>query len=702
VWKKPNGDVHAFCPAHPDGKKHGMKSGQSLVYHEKSGVLKCYAGCTFAEVLAALKVERAPEPLRSPSAPLSLRKVAEYTYALQDGGTAVKERWEGEWQGNKRNKEFKWPTGTKMDNACLYRIEDIGEGLVWFTEGEKACDALRNAGEKAVCAGGGAGQKDFGNAFEPLVGRTVVIWPDNDDIGRRYRDVVRAELERVGADPRVFQPTKLPDGGDAHDFFAQGRSLDEYHKRNSPQVTTTPEGVEVVVPTETFPVSFRFTPYARSRGEFDVELTVTLQMPFPKAPLHQRLNLLSQSATRDLRMGMDAQFGKDVKWAGVIGEAIALFRQEYVAQRRSVVEAVGASDEYQPPRRLLGKYIVEQGGTFLFGPPGAGKSTTGMLWAISMDYGTSRFWPTQQAKTLYVNLERSAEQLKFLYTRCLDVLDVPRDHRMLMLNARGKTLADVLDIVKESTWRDGVEVVVVDSISRAGYGNLNDNEVGNRGADALNALGITWAAIGHSPRGDDTHIYGTIMWEAAADVLVSTTGEQNSEVERGVMLQVTKSNHFGLPKPETWAYEYDDAGLISVEKAAVGQFSELEGKKREKAEVRVAQFLEAGAADASTIALELDLNRSNVSSLLSRSPRFTVVRREGKAVLYGNVLPNSEGNTKATTGVPERVVVSDNTIGATQQHITCSNCKREGVALFGYHGDSTPEKELPLCAGCVA
>jgi hypothetical protein len=59
--------------------------------------------------------------------------------------------------------------------------------LVVVTKGEKACDALREAGQLAVDTyGTGASPAD--EPLRPLVDRTVLLWPDNDDPGREHRE----------------------------------------------------------------------------------------------------------------------------------------------------------------------------------------------------------------------------------------------------------------------------------------------------------------------------------------------------------------------------------------------------------------------------------------------------------------------------------------------------------------------------------
>ncbi|MEX0781271.1 MAG: AAA family ATPase [Dehalococcoidia bacterium] len=668
----------------------------------------------------------------------------------------TKERWEAVADpppGQKREKWFVWlPAGTRMEDVALFGVEDAvaadSSRPIWWVEGEECVRALRARNEIAVCGPGGSGQRIFGRALDPLAGRTVVIWPDNDDPGRKHLHVVRDGLERVGANARVFQPAGLPVGGDAADFFTAGRTLDEFSLVAKPQVSVRPEGTEVVIPTDTFPVSFTFTPYGRARGEVEVELAVRLARPFPKPPYEVRLNLLSQSAIRDLRLGLEATFGKDTvpKWAEVISWAISLFRQETREQQRATVESVRATDEIVRPEFVCGPHVVEGGGTFLFGPPGAGKSTTAMLMGVSIDAGISTLWPVKRRRVLWVNLERPAEQCRYLYSRCLGALGLDRDqHELKMLNARGHTLADVMDTIRESIWRDGVELLIVDSLTRAGYGDLIDNQAANRAADALNSFGVTWVCLAHTPRGDDTHIYGSVMFDAAADVMVNLVGEEDTNgPKRGIQLTVTKTNYGKRPKPEVWAYTYSEDGLVDVCEAAQGQFSELDTRRQVKRVDRIAEWLLAnGESDAGTIAEDLGLQRNHVSEALNTSPRFVRTRKDGKRQLYGvaadapsvptvppfvsrdtkrdtrevsQTLPYRVGHkdtsgSDSKTGAEPAIDNEDGTHGQAPSNtpsvpveddsITCSRCHRERMRLAGFNPSTESPEPLPLCPACA-
>lgn len=74
----------------------------------------------------------------------------------------------------------------------LHRIASNPDAAVWIVEGEQKADALNKLGLVATTTGGAtsAGAANW----EPLRGRSVKIWPDNDDSGKSYAGEVASIL----------------------------------------------------------------------------------------------------------------------------------------------------------------------------------------------------------------------------------------------------------------------------------------------------------------------------------------------------------------------------------------------------------------------------------------------------------------------------------------------------------------------------
>lgn len=115
-------------------------------------------------------------------------------------------------------KAWKWQAFEK-DSKTPYGIEKLARDKtrpVLVVEGEKTADAAQDLLPEyhVLTWGGGAGNVDKTN-WEPLVGRNVAIWPDNDQGGHKaaralHDIIVAANAEKSGVTSVAIVP--LPDG----------------------------------------------------------------------------------------------------------------------------------------------------------------------------------------------------------------------------------------------------------------------------------------------------------------------------------------------------------------------------------------------------------------------------------------------------------------------------------------------------------
>jgi len=106
----------------------------------------------------------------------------------------------------------------------LYRLPELVAtdpmAPVFIVEGEWCADVLKKLGLVATTSGSAssAGAADW----SPLRGRIVIIWPDNDDPGRKYGKDVVAKLLALDCKVEVVDITalSLPEHGDVVDWLA--------------------------------------------------------------------------------------------------------------------------------------------------------------------------------------------------------------------------------------------------------------------------------------------------------------------------------------------------------------------------------------------------------------------------------------------------------------------------------------------------
>jgi hypothetical protein len=149
-----------------------------------------------------------------------------------------------------------------------------------------------------------------------------------------------------------------------------------------------------------------------------------------------------------------------------------------------------------------------------------------MLMAVSVDAGISSLWRVERVPALIVNLERGAESLATRLGRVNRVLGLDGRRPLFMLNARGRSLQDVMPAAERFVRREGIGFVVLDSISRSGFGDLKEDRVANAIVDALNRLCPTWLAVAHTPRSDETHEFVSVHFQAGEDVGIRLTSQE--------------------------------------------------------------------------------------------------------------------------------------------------------------------------------
>ncbi len=108
----------------------------------------------------------------------------------------------------------------------LYNQPEIKDATqVVLVEGEKAADALINCGIAATTAMFGAKAPVAKTDWSPLTGKRVIIWPDNDEAGKRYAQAVAAHLAKMkllSSLSVLTIPEDKPNKWDAVDAVTEG------------------------------------------------------------------------------------------------------------------------------------------------------------------------------------------------------------------------------------------------------------------------------------------------------------------------------------------------------------------------------------------------------------------------------------------------------------------------------------------------
>ena len=144
--------------------------------------------------------------------------------------------------------------GIPTADLPLYGSEYVADwnpdNLIVVVEGEKAAQALLDAGLNALGTVTGASGTPGAAALEVLRDRRVCLWPDNDDQGRAHMERIAQRLHSIAAEVLIYTWDDAPEKGDAADHPAT-QSLDEKARE---RLWTDLEGAPRWKPTDREPV----------------------------------------------------------------------------------------------------------------------------------------------------------------------------------------------------------------------------------------------------------------------------------------------------------------------------------------------------------------------------------------------------------------------------------------------------------------
>lgn len=229
------------CPAHDD-----RTASLSVGRGSKGVVLKCQAGCSTEDVVAALGItmrDLFDEP-RDNGGRSKTQWIASYEYTDERGAVLfVKERGEPKTfriykplTGDRRQYRDVFG-GSHPTRRVLYRLPQVLAAVearepVYICEGEKDVHAAERQGVTATCNYEGAAKDGQRPKWRPeygdtLKGADVTVVVDNDEAGRAHGRAVLADLTGKAASVRVVRGLVDREKADLSDHLAAGHSLDE-------------------------------------------------------------------------------------------------------------------------------------------------------------------------------------------------------------------------------------------------------------------------------------------------------------------------------------------------------------------------------------------------------------------------------------------------------------------------------------------
>jgi len=648
VKKLSTGEFTARCPSHNDNH-----NSLCISHADDKILIDCKAGCTPEAVTESMGLTTADlflsDRITVPVSTTSRKIVATYDYQDETGNLLFQTvRYEPkDFSQRHRNGSGEWVNNLQGVRRVLYRLPDIKDkSKLFLVEGEKDADNLWKYGLPATTSPMGA--KSWQSEYaEYLTGKEIIIIPDQDAAGLDYaRSIIYSAISKAKSIRVIQLPVKdvsewIEQGGDTHKLESMAQDFDILFSGDKPAYRKVADAIVWDKPAAGSLISFKAEKISEERTGIHGRITIStgIQMLgwsyFNVERSEDRTRLANAAAK-----GLSSETYKDKDLRRDL-DAFCAGLWDYLLTTVQPEDTEGDT-EIKPIIFYLTPYIMKGGGSILFAPPGRGKSYAILLWTVSIDAGIKTFWPVIQSKTLFINLERSRESVARRLAMVNTVLGLPPNRKLLMLHARGRSLHDVIPACRKAIREKDVKVVFLDSISRAGYGDLNDNRPVNAIMDALSSLSDTWVAIAHTPRADDSHIFGGVHFDAAADLVVQLSAETKDVRTLGIGFQITKRNDLpaGLGS-NTYALEFNDNGLVKFRNAQAGEFPELDAKAESKRPSReqVLDYIlstENTEASATEIAQETGLSRKTVHTILTTDQAFVKNPvKQGREVIYG-------------------------------------------------------------------
>ena len=573
---------------------------------------------------------------------------ATHNYLYKDAAgapVAIHLRWDKPDGG--KSMSWKLPTegaghglnGLKMEDIPLYGLELLlnqPEAPVFFVEGEKAAEACWEQGLVAVTNAGGSGQKKFGSTLDPLMGRKVYLWADNDAVGRKFMLNMKSELRKITSDVHEIH-VNVPYKGDAYDYFAADGDIDGLLERSDPVlIHLEHDKYRVEIPTISGILQVEFAGVLPQRGAVQADVTIQVD----NQDFRTRLNLMSTSARQSwIREAKQVFSGFEIEWAPTLNQAIGMVTKAVFVEDTLSDQA----DAEEPPEyRFLVQETIPEGSVSLWFGDGSSLKTTSLLH-LSTCVAYGREWAGRETiPTKMMLLDYENDESNFIrYTRRMqEALGIiPEKGRMFYENARGVALTDLVDRLRMYIERHGIGFIVIDSGALACGGKPEEAESALTFFNALSRLGddITVVVICHitksalstpaMKREATKKPFGSTFWHSSARATFFIEREEIRKEQFSVKFKNRKTN---ISAPlDDFALEvvFDDpeGGIylspMDMQKVKEMQEQTQEKKSRKDEILSLLQDTTLGIQDLAAI-LGIEEDSKKVKSLRSQINRF--------------------------------------------------------------------------------
>ncbi len=247
--RRENGGWKACCPVHED-----RNPSLSVSWGQNGRTrLKCFAGCSHADILSALDMTESdlftPKECNG-NAKRQIKTI--YSYADRGGVEHYqKVRYTPKGFALRRpDGRGGFTYDLKGVARFLYKTPEVSDAIergdpVLVLEGEKDVDTAARLGFVATtnCEGAGKWRNEYN---EQLRGADITLCGDNDDPGRAHVELVGGKLQGIAKRIRKLELSGLPPKGDLSDWVAAGGTSDQLREL----IASAPDWTPGVLPQD--------------------------------------------------------------------------------------------------------------------------------------------------------------------------------------------------------------------------------------------------------------------------------------------------------------------------------------------------------------------------------------------------------------------------------------------------------------------
>ena len=577
----------ALCPAHDDRNNRSL----SITNGSDKILLKCFVGCQAVDVVKHLGLEWSALFDGSNNTSSNANNTAN-RYELRQRVWSIRNLANVEVA---RHKRFDWSDGTKtyswergsaktldgypVRRLPLYGTEHLAalapRTLVILCEGEKAADAIQRLGIASVGTVTGAATTPEAEPLSALQPFDVILWPDNDQIGREHMLKIGTSLQSHEVTPRVLQWAAAPKAGDAADFVEAGGNLETLKAliataipfnqfgwevpatglEKQTVIERTDSGVIVTWPGDPVEYQAGITRIEARKDELNgfIELRQRIgETPWRILFARTRHNFYSKSGKGDLNRVLDKRTKGD--WSDRIEQLTGIVEQALLEVDPPVVLADmpdPGGDEW-----LMSPLLEAHEHTVVFAEGGSGKSIFALAIGVSVATKipmVAGMFPATQVSVLYLDWETRWQTHRTRMARLAAGRALTMPSNFFYQRMAG-TFMDVVESVKLFVRTKGIGLVIIDSIGMACGGNLNDDFTAisyNNAVRVLELAGATVLSLAHVPKDrlNQLNPIGSIYFTNAPRAVWKMVGtRQPGENTTDIVISNPKANNAALAK----------------------------------------------------------------------------------------------------------------------------------------------------------